>query len=63
MRGPRVLSHPPSDRNPQRDCRAPGAGSNLDLPADTVCPLLHAAETVPVVILGGIESPALVRNS
>ena len=63
MRGPRVLSHPPPDRNPQHDYGAQRAGSKLNLSADAVCPFPHAAQAMPLVILGGIEPPAIVRNS
>ena len=63
MRGPRVLSHPPSDRNPRSDRGTCGAGLNLDSATDILGPFAHAAQTMPVVIVDDVETPAIVRNS
>ena len=63
MRGPGVLNHPPSDRNPQSDRSAFTAGSNLDSATDILGPVPHAAQTMSVVVVDDVESAAIVRNS
>jgi hypothetical protein len=62
MRGPRALSHPTADRNPQLDSGAPKARSNLDPATDILCAFPHAAQTMPSVILDDIESSAIVHD-
>ena len=63
MRGPRVLNHPPSDRNPQSNRGTRRAGLNLDSATDILGPFPHAAQTMAVVVVDGVESRAIVRNS
>src|ERR1019366_1683352 len=55
-----ALHRPPSYRDPQSDGGSPGTGVNLDSTAHLQRPFPHAAQSMPLVIRHGIESPAVV---